>query len=231
MNAISVILLFLLFVSACSGLPVGQANRDVSRLDNDEQIKVVRQLLSQSVDVSVNRLGRENGFWGNPRVRIPLPEKIRRVENTLRRYGLERYTEELANSLNRTAEAALPLAKPVILAAIRDIPLADARGIVPGNDDAATRFFREHTDAVLSERLLPIVAEAAAQAHAIGAYRRLLKKATYLDKDAKPMQSDLNVHITRTMLDGLYLLTAEEERRIRRNPLARSTELLKKAFH
>jgi len=193
--------------------------------------KKVRQALSQSVDTAVNRLGRADGYWANPQVRIPLPEELRRVEKTLRRYGLERYTEEFAESLNRAAETAVPVAKPVLLAAIRDMSLNDAVGIVRGSDDAATHYFRVHTDAALRERLKPIVADATAHANVTAAYKRLMKKATFLEKSVEPGRLDLDAYVTNAALGGLYLLMAEEERRIRRNPLARTTDLLKEVFH
>lgn len=223
-------LLFLLSLSACAGLPVGQAARLPVAADSDAQAQAVRQALSQSADMAVNRLGRVNGYWENPQVRIPLPESLRRVEKMLRRYGLERYADDFSESLNRAAEAAVPAAKPVLLTAIRDMSLDDAVGIVRGDEDAATRYFRLHTDVVLHERLKPIVAQATARANVTAAYKRLMKKVTVLDKTVDPGHLDLDAYVTRAALDGLYLLMAEEERRIRRNPLARSTDLLKKVF-
>ncbi len=230
MKVIPATILFLLFLSACIGSPVGQAARDIPALDHDASAQAVRQALVQSVDVAVNRLGSTDGYWANPRVRIPLPEELQRVEKVLRRYGRERYAEEFAESLNRAAEAAVPVAKPVLLAAIRDMSLGDALSIVRGDNDAATRYFRAHTDAALRERLKPIVAEATARTHVTAAYKRLMKKAVFLEKAAEPGHLDLDAYVTRAALDGLYLLMAEEERRIRRNPLARTTDLLKKVF-
>jgi len=228
MKTVSAGILFCISLTACAGAPNG-LTRDVSAMDPDMQAQAIRQTLSQSVDMAVNRLGRADGYWANPQVRIPLPEELRRVEKTLRRYGLERYAEDFAESLNRAAEAAVPVAKPVLLDAIRDMSLNDAVGIVRGNDDAATHYFRVHTDAALRERLRPIVADATAHAHVTAAYKRLLKKAT-LEKAVEPGHLDLDAYVTRAALDGLYLLMAEEEQRIRRNPLARSTDLLKEVF-
>ena len=219
-------ILFILSLSACAG----QAARDPVSAGPDTQAQAVRQALSQSVDLAVNQLGRADGYWANPQVRIPLPESLRRAEKTLRRYGLERYAEDFAESLNRAAEAAVPAAKPLLLAAIRDISLGDAVSIVRGDEDAATHYFRTHTDVALHERLKPIVAEATARANVTAAYKRLMKKAAILDKAADPGRLDLDAYVTRAALDGFYLLMAEEERRIRRNPLARTTDLLKKVF-
>jgi len=229
MKTVPAVILFCFSLTACAGAPNGQP-RDVSAMGPDMQAQAIRQALSQSMDMAVNRLGRADGYWANPQVRIPLPEELRRVEKTLRRYGLERYAEDFAESLNRAAEAAVPVAKPVLLDAIRDMSLNDAVGIVRGNDDAATQYFRVHTDAVLRERLRPIVADATAHAHVTAAYKRLMKKATFLEKAVEPGYLDLDAYVTRAALDGLYLLMAEEEQRIRRNPLARTTDLLKNVF-
>ena len=230
MKAIPVTLLFFLSLSACAGLPAGQVARNAPTLDTDAQAQAVRQALLQSVDMAVNRLARADGYWANPQVRIPLPEELRRVEKGLRRYGLERYTEEFAESLNRAAEAAVPVTKPLLLAAIREMSLSDAVGIVRGDEHAATRYFRAHTEVALRERLKPIVADATARANVTGAYKRLMKKATFLEKAVEPGRLDLDAYVTRAALDGLFLLMAEEERRIRSNPLARTTDLLKKVF-
>ena len=230
MKAIPVTLLFFLSLSACAGSPAGQVARNAPTLDTDAQAQAVRQALLQSVDMAVNRLGRADGYWANPQVRIPLPEELRRVEKGLRRYGLERYTEEFAESLNRAAEAAVPVTKPLLLAAIREMSLSDAVGIVRGDEHAATRYFRAHTEVALRERLKPIVADATARANVTGAYKRLMKKATFLEKAVEPGRLDLDAYVTRAALDGLFLLMAEEERRIRSNPLARTTDLLKKVF-
>ena len=222
-------LLLVFSLTACAGSPFGQ--RSAVGADPDTQAQAIRQALSQSVDIAVNRLGRADGYWENPQVRIPLPESLRRAEKTLRRYGLERYADDFAESLNRAAEAAVPVAKPQLLAAIRKMSLGDAVGIVRGDEDAATRYFRAHADGVLHESLLPIVAQATARTNVTAAYKRLMKKAVFLDKATDPGRLDLDAYVTRATLDGLYLMMAEEERRIRRNPLARSTDLLKKVFH
>jgi hypothetical protein len=229
MTAAPAILLFCFFLTACAGASSGQA-RAAAATDPDMQAQAVRQALLQSVDMAVNRLGRADGYWANPQVRIPLPEELRRAEKVLRRYGLERYTEDFAESLNRAAEAAVPVAKPLLLAAVRDMSLGDAAGMVRGDEDAATRYFRAHTDAALRARLKPIVAEATARANVTAAYKRLMKKAAFLEKAVEPGRLDLDAYVTHAALDGLYLLMAQEERRIRRNPLARTTDLLKKVF-
>jgi hypothetical protein len=115
MKAIPATFLFYLFLSA--GAPVALAATAVSKTDLNAQAQAVHQALSQSVDRAVNQLGRTDGYWANPRVRIPLPEELRHLEKTLRRVGLERYADEFDESLNHAAEAAVPAAKPVLLGA------------------------------------------------------------------------------------------------------------------
>ena len=191
---------------------------------------VVRELLDQSANRAANRLGLPDGFWGNPRVRIGLPEELARLEKGLRRLGLERYSDEFRESLNRAAEQAMPAVKPVVLRTIRDLTLADAVAIVRGDDNAATRYFQMHAEPSLRENLKPIVAEATARGGVTAAYKRLLRRATFLEKVVEPGELDLDAYVTRVALDGLFVTMAEEERRVRRDPRARTTELLRKAF-
>lgn len=192
--------------------------------------QAVREALTQSADRAINRLGRPDGFLGDPRVRIGLPEELARVEKTLRRYGLERYVEEFVQSINRAAEAAMPGAKPIVLQAVRDMTLAEATKIVRGPDDAATQYFRRHTELPLSAQLRPTVAQATARAGVAGAYKRMLRKVSILDRGQDSARLDLDAYITREALDGLYQVMAEEEKRIRRDPVARTTELLRSIF-
>ena len=110
------------------------------------------------------------------------------------------------------------------------MPLQDAKIVLHGNDDAATRYFRTHSGAALNEQLLPIVSEAIAKMHVTSAYKRLLKKVAYLEKAVGPVQQNLDAHVTQAMLDGLYLLTAEEERRIRHSPKERGPSFIKNIF-
>jgi hypothetical protein len=221
------VLLFLLSLSACAGMPGGQAARVPVAADADAQAQAVRQALSQSATRPLTAWAAT--ILGKPAGAHPLGPAG--VEKTLRRYGLERYADDFSESLERAAEAAVRAAKPALLAAIRDMSLDDAVGIVRGDEDAATRYFRLHTDVTLHERLKPIVTQATARANVTAAYKRLMKKVTVLDKTVDPGHLDLDAYVTRAALDGLYLLMAEEERRIRRNPLARTTDLLKKVFH
>jgi hypothetical protein len=227
LNAMKTIVVTTLICLSLAAVPVTRAAL-TNGADRDAQ--AVRQALSQSVGMAVNQLGRAGGFWANPQVRIPLPEELHHVEKTLRRVGLERYVDEFDESLNRAAEAAVPAAKPVLLDAIQAMTLSDAVEIVRGPNDAATRYFRTHTDMALRERLQPIVAQAMDRVQVTAAYKRMLKKAAFLGKAVEPGQFDLDAYVTHETLNGFYKIMAEEERRIRRDPVARTTDLLKQVF-
>ena len=218
--------LLILLLSACA------ASREPGgvTLDSPSQAEAIRETLAQAANVAVNRLGQLDGFNANPRVRIPLPAEFIRVERGLRKLGMERYADDFVLAMNRAAESAMPAAKPVLIDTVRHMSVNDAANILRGNDDAATRYFQLHTEAPLREQLRPLVAEATAQGGATAAYKRLLKKAGAFGRPVDLARFDLDSYVTNQALAGLYLLMAEEERHIRRNPLARGTELLKKAF-
>jgi len=192
---------------------------------------VVRELLHDALDRAANRLGQPDGFWANPRVRIGVPEPLARLDKGLRRYGLERVAEDFELSLNRAAEQAIPVAKPVLLAAVRDLTLTDAAHIACGGDGAATAYFRAHTETELAGKMKPIVAAATAQAGVTAAYKRLLRRGAFVEKIADPGALDLDAHVTQAALDGVFVLMAEEEQHLRHDPLARGAELLKKLLH
>jgi hypothetical protein len=216
-----------LLLAACSAT----ASRETHVvLDPADEAQAVQQVLAQAADVAVNRLGQLDGFNADPRVRIPLPAELSPLGQGLRRLGMERYADEFVLAMNRAAEAAMPAAKPVVLETARTMAVTDAAGILNGGDDAATQYFRLHADGQLRERLRPLVAEATATADATAAYKRLLKKASVLGRSADVAQFDLDTYVTDRTLAGLYLQMANEEQRIRRDPRARSTDLLKKAF-
>lgn len=175
----------------------------------------VRVLLVQAATAAADRLGRPNGYYADLRTRIPPPEPVARLDQGLRRYGLERYAEELVRGMNRAAESAMPAIKPVVLEAARRLDLSDAVAIADGGPDAATRYFRARTEGELAVRVEPLVADAGARVGVLAAYRRLLRKAAALDRSLDLSRLDLDAYVAREALSGLYVAMAEEERRIR----------------
>lgn len=188
----------------------------------------LKEALATGTERSITRIGRMDGFWQNAGLRIPLPESLRKAEKILRSLGQERMVDEFHLSLNRAAEQAVPEAAGIFGDAIRQMTLADARGILRGPDHAATAYFRDKTSSALSARFQPIVSRATASA---GATRRYKDLAAKLGRYAAGIQAtDLDAYVTERALAGLFATLAEEEKNIRDNPAARGSELLQKVF-
>lgn len=203
-----------------------------SRLPTDplQAEAAVRELLVQAATSATDRLGRPNGYYGDPQIRIPSPEPVARLEQGLRRYGLERYADELVLGMNRAAETAMPAVKPVLLETARGIRLSDAVAIIGGDSDAATRYFRTHTENDLAVRIKPLVADATARVGVLASYKRLLRKAAVLNRSLDLSRLDLDAYITRETLAGLFIAMAEEERRLRANPVGSGVDMLQRMF-
>ena len=189
----------------------------------------LRQALTQGASAAVASLGKKDGFLGNPKVKIPLPEHLQSAEKLMRKLGMGKRADELITTMNRAAEAAVPEARELLVNSIKQMTLQDAKGILTGGDDSATQYFKRTTSAPLTERFLPIVRKATEKVKLAETYYRYAKQASKLglldEKDA-----DLEHYITQKALDGLFLMIAEEERAIRKNPLGQASSLLQKVF-
>lgn len=202
---------------------------DLSAFSSKEQVASLKQALTQGTETAVKSLARENGYLGNDKVRIPLPESLQKADNTLRRFGMGKYADELVTSMNRAAESAVPEARTILADAVRKMSVRDARSILTGNDDAATQYFRKNTEAALAARFKPIVNKAMINVRVAEKYDRFAGKGVKFglvdEGDAK-----LDGYITRKALDGLFLMMAEQEKTIRENPLEATGSLAKKIF-
>jgi hypothetical protein len=199
-------------------------------LSNREVVDGLLQALEIGTKRAVDRLGQVNGFLQEPKVRIPMPDKLRSVEKGLRALGQDKYADEFIATMNHAAEDAVTTATPVFLDAIRQISFDDARRILNGRDDEATRYFQQKTREPLTGKFQPIISKATDKAGLTSAYKKMVSKASFLGDYVNMQELDLDRYVTGKALDGLYLMVAEEEKRIRKDPVARSTELLKKVF-
>ena len=204
-----------------------------STVSEDQIVLGLKEALRFGVDHAVTSLGKENGFLRNVEVRIPTPEKLRPVEQTLRTLGQGSLVNEFQTAMNRAAERAVPEAAQVLGGAIKQLTLADAERILRGSKTEATDYFRQTSESQLFDRFLPIVKEATAQAGVTAAYKRMLGFAgagvvseALLGKEA----ADIDGYITGKALDALFLKIGEQEKLIRENPAARTTELLRRVF-
>ncbi|GAB4127933.1 MAG: DUF4197 domain-containing protein [Sideroxydans sp.] len=201
----------------------------IDRFSPQEQVASLKQALTQGADSAVQELARVDGYLGNPKVRIPLPDNLQKVDNALRRIGMGQYADELVTSMNRAAEATVPEAKALLIAAVKGMTVTDAKDMLLGPDDAATQFFRRSTEAQLSEKFKPVVVKAMQQVRLAQAYERVAGKGVKLGL-VNAQDAHLDDYITRKALDGLFLMIAEQEKAIRANPLQATSDLAKKVF-
>jgi hypothetical protein len=211
---------------------LGKSSGDMvtGALSNDEVIGGLKQALAKGTRKAIKQLGSVDGFLGNPEVKIPLPENLQLAEKTLRALGQDRYADDFVKTMNRAAENAVPAGAKVFGNAIRKMTLKDARSILDGPDDAATQYFRRVGEKPLHARFLPIVKEATAANGVTAAYKEITDKASLVTSALGQDSLDVDEYVTGKALDGLFKMIAAEEARIRTNPAARTTELLKKVF-
>lgn len=199
-------------------------------LTNAEMVSGLKQALEKGTQFAVNSLGKEGGFLDNSAVKIPMPDSLSWVEKSLRSLHQDALADEFIDTMNHAAEQAVPEAAAIFGAAIQNMSVQDAQGIVAGPDDAATQYFRTNTEAALTEKMRPIVEAATARAGVTSAYKNMTARAGGMTSLLSGDATDLDSYVTGKTLDGLFLMIAEEEKKIRENPLARSTDLLKKVF-
>ena len=199
-------------------------------LSNDEIVGGLKEALAQGTESAINSLGTKNGYFKDQAVRIAVPDQFSQVESALRMLGQEKYIRRFERSMNRAAEKAVPEAASIFGDAIREMSVDDAQRILNGPDDAATQYFRKVGEDRLTQAFRPIVSEATDKAGVTKAYKNALDKAGPAAGLLGSQVPDLDAYVTEKALDGLFLKVAEEEKRIRTNPAARSTELLEKVF-
>ncbi|MFQ5993565.1 MAG: DUF4197 domain-containing protein [Acidiferrobacterales bacterium] len=231
--AIALSSLVLLFQLGCSSQWVKKQyeayHQRQGQLDVQTVTAGLKEALEQGTRNGVATLGRAGGYLDNPEVKIPLPEDLQKAEKWLRRIGAGRYADEFTVSLNRAAEAAVPRAKAIFVDVIRNMTIRDGMTILRGPDDAATQYFRRHAQQRLIAAFRPIVAQMTQRVGVTADYKRFVDKAIRVGL-VKSADYDLDSYVTKKALDGLFSMVAQEERRIRRDPVARTTELLRKVF-
>ena len=189
----------------------------------------LKAALEKGSQAAVASLGRTDGFFADPQVKIPLPDSLQRAERAMRRFGMGRYADELVLAMNRAAEAAVPEARQLLLDSVRGMTMQDAKGILQGGDTAATAYFRRTTEAQLRKRFLPIVKQATARVGLARQYNAYAERGVAFGL-VKKEHASLDDYVTQKALDGLFLTLAEEEEKIRRNPMAAGTAIIRKVF-
>ena len=202
---------------------------DLGNLSNADAVRGLKDALSQGSTAAVSKLGVENGFLGNDKVKIPLPDALKRIEGGLRLLGMQKQADELVTAMNRAAEQAVPEAKSLLLGAIKNMSVQDAKGILTGGDTAATEYFRKTTSSQLTAKFLPIVTRATAKVGLAEKYNKLASRGAQLGLvDEK--QARIENYVTQKTLDGLFLMIAEQEKAIRKDPVGTATGMARKVF-
>jgi len=203
----------------------------VSQLSQSEVAAGLKEALAQGVETAIKSLGRTDGYLGNDLVRIPMPDYLDTLAQGVRAVGGDAYVDEFITTMNRAAEKAVPETAEIFADAIRQMSIEDAKQILAGSDDAATRYFQQVAGPKLIERFHPIVVNATENVGVTSAYKVMLSQAgPMLSMLGQPDAANLDGYVTEKGVDGLFAVIAQQEKQIRENPVARTTDLLQKVF-
>lgn len=200
----------------------------LSDLSNQDAASGLKAALEKGSIAAVGRLGVENGFLNNDKVKIQLPSILEQARPILKMTGRGQQLDELVVSMNRAAEAAVPMAKPLLLNAVKSMSVSDAKRILTGGDTSVTDFFREKTSADLAVKFLPIVKKVTDRSNLSAMYNGAMSQASKLGVGAE--QATVEGYVTQKALDGLYTIIAEEERAIRKDPIGTGSKIIGKVF-
>ena len=218
--------IFALFVALTANF-VQAAGLDA--ISSGDAASGVREALAKGADYAVSSLGQQNGFLGNKKVKIPLPSPLDKAESALRMFGMGKQADQLVETMNHAAENAVAEARPILSDSIRKMTVQDAKGILTGGDDSVTQYFRRSSSEQLLARFMPIVKASTAKLKLAEQYNKFAGKAASAglvdQKDA-----DIDSYVANKAMDGLFLMIAEEEKKLRSNPLGAGSDLLKKVF-
>jgi hypothetical protein len=205
---------------AVAGKPVG--------LGNDEIIAGLKEALTVGTEKGTAMLSKENGFFGNELLKIVLPPEAQKIEKTLRSVGFGKQVDDAILTMNRGAEEACKEATPIFVNAIKNMTVQDAVGILKGADTAATGYLRSNTTTALTTAFKPIIDGALEKVGATKYWSTMV--TTYNKFSMQKINPDLSTYVTERALQGVFTQIAVEEKNIRKDPVARTSELLKKVF-
>ena len=220
LRILGVLLSFVMALPAAAG---------IADLSNADAVSGLKQALTDGSAVAVKMLGQDNGYFGNAKVKIPLPPSLQKIESGLRMMGMKKQADELVLSMNRAAEAAAPEARQLLVDAVKKMSVQDAKAILTGGDTAATDYFRRTTQDQLTQRFLPIVKKSTERVGLAQQYNSLAGQGASLGL-VKKDDATIETYVTRKALDGLYLMIAEQEKAFRQNPVGASSDIVKKVF-
>lgn len=199
-------------------------------ITNTEIVSGLKQALEIGAKNATGKLSVTNGFFGNALVKVMMPPEAAKVENTLRQVGLGAYVDKAILAMNRAAEDAAVQAQPIFINAITGMTVQDAIGILKGNNDAATQYLKGKTSAQLTAAFKPVISASLDKVNATKYWAEVFEVYNNLPTTFNKVNPDLASYVTDRALNGVFLYIAEEEGKIRNNPAARVTDILKKVF-
>jgi hypothetical protein len=227
---------FLLFGCACTTTQLNQVVGDINKsiggekpLTTAEVAEGLKEALISGISKGSDQVSQLDGYFKNPEIKIPFPPDVKKVENTLRDIGLGSEVDKFIMTLNRGAEDAAKEAKPIFISAIKSMTIEDAWAILRGDQDAATQYLKRTTSAQLKEKFKPVIQSSLNKVNATKYYSDLVNRYNRIPTVEK-VNPNLDDYATDRAIDGLFLMIAKEEKNIREDPVARTTELLKKVF-
>lgn len=189
----------------------------------------VKEALAKGADYAVSSLGKNGGFLGNDKVKIPLPGYLEKAEKGLRMFGMGKQADQLVETMNHAAENAVAEAKPILVDSIKKMSVQDAKGILTGGDDSVTQYFKRTSTDQLTAKFMPIVKKETNKLQLADQYNKFAGKAASAGLVDKK-DADIDSYVTQKAMDGLFLMIAEEEKKLRANPVGAGSDLLKKVF-
>ena len=222
--------LSLCLTSGALGLAPFQAYAlTLADLSNTQASQGLKAALEKGAVAAVKSLGQTDGFLGNDKVRIPLPGYLQDAAKLLRGLGQGAKLDELITAMNRAAEAAVPLARDMLVGAVKGMNVQDAKNILAGGETSVTQFFADKTKLPLGQKFLPVVTQATAKVDLAAKYNQIAGKAAGMGL-VKGDQANIEQYVTVKALEGLYFMIGEEEKKIRQDPVGSGSALLKKVF-
>lgn len=230
------IVFYTLLIWGCSSTQINQTLGEVNKaleleqpLTSAEVGEGLKEALIKGISTGSDLASRVDGYFKNPEIKIPFPPEVKKVEDKLRQLGFNNDVDRFILTLNRGAEEAAKEAKPIFITAIKSMTIQDAWGILKGEQDAATQYLKRTTSLQLKEKFKPVIQNALNKVNATKYYGDIVNTYNQIPfvQDVNP---DLNEYATEKAMEGLFIMIAKEEKNIRENPIARTTELLKRVF-
>jgi hypothetical protein len=223
-------------LGACTSAQINQTIGDVNKslggsqpVTTAEVAEGLKEALIKGISNGSDLASQVDGYFRNPEIKIPFPPEVKKVEDRLRQIGLGNEVDKFVMTLNRGAEDAAKEAKPIFITAIKSMTIQDAWSILRGEQDAATQYLKRTTSSLLKEKFKPVIQNSLNKVNATKYYGDIVNRYNQIPLVQK-VNPDLDEYATDKAIDGLFIMIAKEEKNIRENPVARTSELLKRVF-